>query len=128
MNTSPVCFTLLFGFWFLASAQVVFAQGIEGGSYCSDGDGLPEKVTVEYAGPPTEDNEFMDLRVNIDTVEAPAMSSFSYFGRTLPPNGFVVAVIPSIAEVPDAPEILLFEDTDTGKWLTYNGKTMRACE
>jgi len=107
---------------------VVFAQGIEGGSYCSDGDGLPEKVTVEYAGPPTEDNRFMDLRVTIDTVEAPAMSAFSYFGRTQPPDGFVVAVIPSIADTSNTPEILLFEDTQTGKWLTYNGKIMRACE
>jgi len=119
---------LLFGALVLAGLHGAAAQGIEGGSYCADGPGTPAKVTVTYAGPPSEANNFMDVSVTIDGASKPAMSSYSYFGRTPPPEGFVVAILPAMQGNGEPVDILLFQDGAAGKWLTYNDKIMRACD
>ena len=62
-----------------------------------------------------------DARVTINGETIRAMTAYSYFGRSKPPQGFVVALLGE-----DRSELLVFRDGDED-WLEFGDYTYRRC-
>ena len=88
----------------------------EGVVYCGGG---AIKRQIEYVINPRTDGEW-DTRVTVNGKTMKAMTSYSYFGDSVPAN-FVVALL---AE--DKGEFLVFSDGQTS-WLEFGDYTYRQC-
>ena len=89
----------------------------EGIVYCGGGQ---IKRQIEYAILATPQDQW-DVRVTINGKSMRAMTAYSYFGNSKPPQGFVVALLGE-----DRSEMLVF--SDAGKdWLEFGDYTYRKC-
>jgi hypothetical protein len=89
----------------------------EGVVYCGGG---AVKRQIEYRILATPEDKW-DARVTVNGETLRAMTAYSYFGKSEPPPGFVVALLGE-----DRSEFLVFKDGDED-WLEYGDYTYRKC-
>ncbi len=90
----------------------------KGVAYCGEAAG---KQRIEYHTPEQPDGEW-DAVVTVNGTDIRAMTAYSYFGKTQPPRGFVVALLGE-----DHSEYLVFED-DGQRWLEFGDSRYDACD
>jgi hypothetical protein len=89
----------------------------EGVAYCGGG---AVKRQIEYSILENPEDKW-DARVTVNGETMRAMTAYSYFGKSKPPRGFVVALLGE-----DRSEFLLFRDGDED-WLEFGDYTYRKC-
>jgi hypothetical protein len=89
----------------------------EGVVYCGGGS---IKRQIEYRILERPEDKW-DARVTINGKTMRAMTTYSYFGKSKPPRGFVVALLGE-----DRSELLVFKDGDED-WLEFGDYTYRKC-
>lgn len=98
----------------LASAEMEAPEGIV---YC--GGGAVDRV-IEYAIVGRSDDQW-DAVVTINGETIRAMTAYSYFGNSVPPKGFKVALLGE-----DRSEFLVFQDGDRN-WIEFGDYTYQQC-
>ena len=89
----------------------------EGVVYCGGGQ---IKRQIEYVISEKSQDQW-DARVTVNGNQIKAMTSYSYFGNSQPPKGFVVALLGE-----DRSEFLVFRDGNKD-WLEFGDYTYRKC-
>ena len=89
----------------------------EGMAYCGGG---AVKRQIEYRILENPEDKW-DARVTVNGETMRAMTAYSYFGKSEPPRGFVVALLGE-----DRSEFLVFRDGDED-WLEFGDYTYRKC-
>jgi hypothetical protein len=89
----------------------------EGVVYCGGG---AVKRQIEYTILEEPEDKW-DARVTINGETTRAMTAYSYFGKSQPPRGFVVALLGE-----DRSELLIFKDGGED-WLEFGDYTYRKC-
>lgn len=89
----------------------------EGVVYCGGG-GIKRQIEFTILEKPEEK---WDARVTVNGETLRAMTAYSYFGKSEPPRGFVVALLRE-----DRAEFLVFKDGDED-WLEFGDYTYRKC-
>ena len=97
-----------------APARVEAPEGVV---YCGGG-GIKRRIEFTILKNPTDQ---WDARVTINGETMRAMTAYSYFGKSEPPRGFVVALLGE-----DRAEFLVFKDGDED-WLEFGDYTYRKC-
>jgi hypothetical protein len=95
-------------------AQVEAPEGVV---YCGGG---AVKRQIEYSILEKPEDKW-DARVTVNGETVRAMTAYSYFGKSKPPRGFVVALLGE-----DRSEFLVFRDGDEG-WLEYGDYRYGKC-
>jgi hypothetical protein len=95
-------------------AQVEAPEGVV---YCGGG---AVKRQIEYSILEKPEDKW-DARVTVNGETMRAMTAYSYFGKSKPPRGFVVALLGE-----DRSEFLVFRDGDED-WLEFGDYTYRKC-
>jgi hypothetical protein len=93
------------------------AEAPEGVVYCGGG---AVKRQIEYRILENPEDKW-DARVTVNGETMRAMTAYSYFGKSKPPRGFVVALLGE-----DRSEFLVFKDGDQD-WLEFGDYTYRKC-
>jgi hypothetical protein len=111
----------------ITSLQAACGVGAAGGSrtfevpegvvYCGGG---AVKRQIEFAILESPQDQW-DARVTVNGEAIRAMTSYSFFGNSQPPRGFVIALLGE-----DRSEFLVFQDGDQD-WLEYGDYTYRKC-
>ena len=96
----------------------VSAQPSKGVAYCGEAAG---KQRIEYHTPEQPDGEW-DAVVTVNGTDIRAVTAYSYFGKTQPPRGFVVALLGE-----DHSEYLVFEDAGR-RWLEFGDSRYDECD
>ncbi|MCK7613708.1 hypothetical protein [Roseibium sediminicola] len=86
---------------------VVSVEAPGGGIFCSSGK-KPRQIAYQILE--RADGEW-DALLTVDGTQIRAMTAYSYFGNSHPPNGFVVALLGE-----DGSEVLVYRDGETN-WL-----------
>jgi len=89
----------------------------EGVVYCGGG---AIKRQIEYVILKERDGEW-DARVTVNGVAVRALTAYSYFGNSVPPKGFVVALLGE-----DRSEFLVFQEAGRD-WLEFGDHTYTKC-
>jgi hypothetical protein len=97
-----------------APARVEVPEGVV---YCGGG-GIERQIEFRILEKPEDQ---WDARVTVNGETMRAMTAYSFFGKTRPPRGFVVALLGE-----DRSEFLVFRDGDED-WLEYGDYTYREC-
>jgi len=97
-----------------APARVEAPEGVV---YCGGG---AVKRQVEYSILENPEDEW-DARVTVNREAMRAMTAYSFFGKSEPPRGFVVALLGE-----DRSEFLVFRDGDED-WMEFGDYTYRKC-
>jgi hypothetical protein len=92
-------------------------EATEGMAYCGGG---AVKRQIEYRILENPEDKW-DARVTVNGETMRAMTAYSYFGKSEPPRGFVVALLGE-----DRSEFLVFRDGDED-WLEFGDYTYRKC-
>jgi hypothetical protein len=100
-----------------AGSAPVRVEAPEGVVYCGGG---AIKRQIEYRILEQPEDKW-DARVTINGETMRAMTAYSYFGKSKPPRGFVVALLGE-----DRSELLVFKDGDED-WLEFGDYTYRKC-
>lgn len=100
-----------------AGSAPVRVEAPEGVVYCGGG---AIKRQIEY-GILDKPADQWDARVTINGETMRAMTAYSYFGKSEPPQGFVVALLGE-----DRSEFLVFRDGDED-WLEFGDYSYRKC-
>lgn len=90
----------------------------EGVVYCGGGD---VKRQIQYEIMDRSGGEW-DAVITVDGTQVRAMTAYSYFGNSLPPSGFVVALLGE-----DNSEVLVFQEGETN-WLELGDYRYDECE
>ena len=85
--------------------------------YCGGGD-VQRRIEFTILENPQDK---WDVRVTVDGETMRAMTAYSYFGKSQPPRGFVVALLRE-----DRSELLVFRDGDED-WLEFGDYSYRKC-
>ncbi|WP_139251157.1 hypothetical protein [Roseibium suaedae] len=101
---------------FIILAQTLEAQ--EGIIYCGGGD---VKRRIQYEIMDRSGGEW-DALITVDGTQVRAMTAYSYFGNSLPPGGFIVALLGE-----DNSEVLVFQQGETS-WLEFGDYRYDKCE
>lgn len=86
--------------------------------YCG-GDAVKRVIDYRILEQPSDE---WNAIVTVNGEETRAMTAYSYFGKTQPPRGFVVALLGE-----DRSELLVFEDNGN-HWLEFGDYRYDACE
>ncbi len=100
-----------------AAGAPEFVEAPEGVVYCGGG-AVERQIEYRILKKPADK---WDARVTINGETIRAMTAYSYFGKSEPPRGFVVALLGE-----DRSEFLVFKDGDQD-WLEYGDYTYRRC-
>jgi len=102
----------------LATTGPASVEVLEGVAYCGGG-AIKRQISFEILDDPQEQ---WNARVTIDGETIRAMTAYSYFGKSEPPRGFVVALLGE-----DRSEILVFREGDDD-WLELGDYSYRRCD
>ncbi len=97
-----------------ASARI---EAPEGAVYCGGG-AIKRQIEYRILEQPADK---WDARVTVNGETLRAMTAYSFFGKSEPPRGFVVALLGE-----DRSEFLVFKD-GSDDWLEYGDYTYRKC-
>ena len=97
-----------------AAARIEAPEGVV---YCGGG-AIKRQIEFTILEQPTDQ---WDARVTVNGETMRAMTAYSYFGKSKPPRGFVVALLGE-----DRSEFLVFRDGDE-HWLELGDYTYRQC-
>ena len=100
-----------------AGTAPVRGEAPEGVVYCGGG-AIKRQIEFRILEDPKDE---WDARVTVNGETRRAMTSYSYFGKTKPPRGFVVALLGE-----DRSEFLVFRDGGED-WLEFGDYTYRTC-
>ena len=100
-----------------AGSAPVRVEAPEGVVYCGGG-AIKRQIEYRILDKPADQ---WDARVTINAETMRAMTAYSYFGNSKPPQGFVVALLGE-----DRSELLVFRDGDED-WLEFGDYTYRKC-
>jgi hypothetical protein len=100
-----------------AGGRAASMEAPEGVVYCGGG-AIKRQIEFNILEKPEDQ---WDARVTINGKPMRAMTSYSYFGKSASPRGFVVALLGE-----DRSEFLVFRDADED-WLEFGDYTYRKC-
>jgi hypothetical protein len=101
-----------------AAGGAASMEAPEGVIYCGGG-AIKRQIESAILDKPQDQ---WDARVTINGETLRAMTAYSYFGKSEPPRGFVVALLGE-----DRSELLVFKDGDED-WLEFGDYTYRKCD
>jgi hypothetical protein len=100
-----------------AQSAPVRVEAPEGVVYCGGG-AIKRQIEYRILEQPADK---WDARVTVNGETLRAMTAYSFFGKSKPPRGFVVALLGE-----DRSEFLVFKDGDED-WLEFGDYTYRKC-